>query len=60
MYNIILPKVFDIIEVIDTTSIKNHNKTKNLVKSIKPKWEDSQENLVKLKKKIKHYRSSNI
>ena len=31
-YNIMLPKLLDIIEVIDTTSIAKHNNTKKLVK----------------------------
>ena len=32
VYNIILPKVLDSIEVIDTTSIAKHNNKKKLVK----------------------------
>ena len=31
VYNIILPKILDIIEIIDTTSIAKHNNTEKLV-----------------------------
>ena len=39
VYNIIMPKILDIIEVIDITSIAKHNNTKKLVKFTTAKGE---------------------
>ena len=50
VYNIIFPKVLDIIEVIDTTSIAKHSNTKNQSNLLQLREKNSQENLVKFTK----------
>ena len=47
VYNTILPNVFDIIEVIDTTSIAKDNNTKKKSNLLQLMDKTSQKNLVK-------------
>ena len=49
-HNIILPKLLDIIEVIDTTSIAKHNNRKNQSNLLQLREKNSRENLVKFTK----------
>ena len=57
--NIILPKLLDIIKIIDTTSIEKHNNAKKYSNLLQLREKNSQENLVKFTKD-KHYISSKI
>ena len=50
-HNIILPKLLDIIEVIDTTSIAKHNNTKKLNKFITTKGEEFSRKLNQIHKR---------
>ena len=49
-HNIILPKLLDIIEVIDTTSIAKHNNRKKKIKFITTKGEEFSRKLSKFTK----------
>ena len=48
--NIILPKLLDIIKIIDTTSIEKHNNAKKYSNLLQLREKNSQENLVKFTK----------
>ena len=50
LHNIFLPKLFDIIEVIDTTSIAKHNNIKKLIKFITTKREEFSRKLSQIHK----------
>ena len=49
-HNIILPKLLDIIEVIDTTLIAKHNNTKKLIKFTTTKGEEFSRKLSQIHK----------